>query len=48
MSYNAWASRVSSVEREDSTVEVIVTNIESSFSDLPNAHAPASIVNNLF
>ena len=48
MSYNAWASRVSSVEREDSTVEVIVTNIESSFSDLPNAHTPTSIVNNLF
>jgi DNA adenine methylase len=40
MSYNAWAARVSSVEREDNTVEVVITNIESAFSDLSDAHAP--------
>lgn len=38
MSYNAWAARVSSVKREDNTIEVIVTNIESVFSDLSDAH----------
>lgn len=40
MSYNAWAARVSSVEREDQTVEVLVTNLEDGFNGLANANAP--------
>jgi len=48
MSYNAWAARVSSVEREDNTIEVIVTNITSAFPDLPDAHSPTIITNELF
>ena len=38
MTYNAWASRVSSVSNERNTVEVIITNISSAFNDLPHAH----------
>jgi hypothetical protein len=38
MTYNAWASRVSSVSNERNTVEVIITNIPSAFNDLPQAH----------
>jgi len=38
MSYNAWAARVKAVEREDTTVEVIVTNINGAFPELVNAH----------
>jgi site-specific DNA-adenine methylase len=48
MSYNAWASRVSSVEREDNTVEVIITNIQFAFPDLPHAHQLQVNTNNLF
>ena len=48
MSYNAWAARVSSVEREENTVEVLITNIEDAFSELPRAHDAKMIINNLF
>lgn len=48
MSYNAWAARVSSVQRKDNTVEVIVTNIPFVFSDLPDAHTQSAAISNLF
>jgi DNA adenine methylase len=38
MSYNAWSARVKSVQREDDTVEVLITNIDSAFNDLAKAH----------
>lgn len=48
MTYNAWSARVSGVEREENTVEVLITNIEDAFSELPRAHDTETIINNLF
>lgn len=48
MSYNAWAARVTSVEREDETVEVIITNLKDGFDGLANANAPQLKTSELF
>jgi len=48
MSYNAWAARVSSVEREDETIEVLITNLNDGFDDLVDAHAKKLKTEKLF
>ena len=48
MSYNAWSARVTSVEREDQTVEVLITNLEDGFEGLANANAPKMKTSELF
>lgn len=48
MSYNAWSSRVTGVEREDATVEVLITNIGDAFKDLPDANAGKLSTTELF
>lgn len=48
MSYNAWSARVTSVEREDQTVEVLITNLQDGFNDLANANANKLSTTELF
>lgn len=48
MTYNAWSARVSGVQKEENTVEVLITNINDVFGELTDAHNAKTIVNNLF
>lgn len=48
MSYNAWAARVNSVKNEKETIEVLITNIQGAFSDLPDAHENTRVLDKLF